>query len=384
MLWPHGWNGLHGQLWVESITTLMQIADSSSTVIQALHIACLDRPEPGEPFPVASNTLFNATPIATPQPSSSAAPKPGRPANLALIISLPVVFGVLVIAGIIACCFYSARHRRRIMAQRNAMRRIQDKSSPTFPSQHHEYYQQQYSQSQGFESVAAAEPNYFSPVSDHKENPYIQFHQPQPQQQEQPPPTHQPHQSQQQYPQYRSYTPADYASPITATTSPIPSFPLDTSQIGPGPNQKQIHTLHDQYFPPPPPPTNLLMQPQPPQFQFTPLTSASMSMPPQAPPIPTQAGIGGGVESLRQHQMKIPSLGMPDPSRRKKSLEAQRAQQSQSQSQRPSQEEIPLTDYRARDGGEGRVGEVEASESPQVFVFDEVEGRYVKERSPTG
>lgn len=78
---------------------------------------------------------------------------------------------------------------------------------------------------------------------------------------------------------------------------------------------------------------------------------------------------------------------MPDPTRRKKSLEAQRAQQVQGHVGRSSGEDIPLREFGGggAEGGRGAAEQgLEQAESPQVFVFDEVNGRYVKERSPTG
>ncbi|KAF7514230.1 hypothetical protein GJ744_004555 [Endocarpon pusillum] len=333
--------------------------------LQVLHIACLQPPRPSQPFPVAANTIFNSTPIATPTPSSTAVPSPSKPANLALMISLPVVFGVLILGSIVACCFYSARHRRRIMAERNGMRRIQDKHSPTFPP-HHQHYQHNEMQAQspqGFESVPVPEPVYYSPISDQKENPYVQ-----PQGPASPLPPFQ----QLQFPMYKSYSPADYAH-----QNPSPARPsIDTSQIGPGPNQQKVSNLHDQYFPLPPPP------PAPPQL--------AMQPPPPPPSIPQE-----GVESLRQHHMKTPSLAMPMP-RAKKSLDIQgRTQEQQRQrigvggiGESGDRDAIPLQDYGRPSGNEEWTTADDGVESPQVFVYDAVNDRYVKEspreRTPTG
>lgn len=69
--------------------------------------------------------------------------------------------------------------------------------------------------------------------------------------------------------------------------------------------------------------------------------------------------------------MKTPSLGMPTPRSRaggKKSLEINTAQGGVEEEEGG----IPLVDY--KEGGE--KGEVE---SPQVFVYDQVRERYVKE-----
>ena len=345
------------------------IANRIPSVLQTLHIACLQPPRPSQPFPVAANTIFNSTPIATPTPSSTAVPGPSKPANLALMISLPVVFGVLILGSIVACCFYSARHRRRIMAERNGMRRIQDKHSPTFPP-HQQQYQQNEMQAQspqGFEFAPAPEPVYYSPVSDQKENPYVQPQVPiSPLQ-----PFQQP-----QFPMYKSYSPADYAH-----QNPSPARPsIDTSQIGPGPNQQKVSNLHDQYFPLPPPP------PAPPQLAM---------QPPPPPPPPSIAQ--EGVESLRQHHMKTPSLGMPMP-RAKKSLDIQGRTQGQQRQQirvgemgeSGDRDAIPLQDYGRPGGDEEGVKGDDGVESPQVFVYDEVNDRYVKEvsstreRTPTG
>ncbi len=232
------------------------------------------------------------------------------------------------------------------MAERNAMRRVHDKMSPTFSPDHPQYYQQQQEHigQRGFESAPTAEPIYFSPVSDQKENPYFA------------PIPEQPSPEAPSQPQYPLYRPADYATNAN---------PIDTTLIGPGPDQKKPHTLHDQYFPLPPPP---LPQPSIPQE---------------------------GVESLRQHNMKIPNLAMPVP--KKKSLDVQRHKavalgglgSGLGIAYGPEGDQkgaIQLQEYGHRDGQvrEQQVeNEVETGvevESPaQVFVYDALNDRYVKE-----
>jgi hypothetical protein len=235
------------------------------------------------------------------------------------------------------------------MAARNGMRRIQDKSSPTFPPNHQHYQQYQPNQMQpqtsnGFEVSPVPDPVYYSPMADKKENPYIQSPQLAP-----PQPIPQP-----QFPIFRSYTPADYVQHV----SPPP--PIDTSKIGPGPNQTKVLNLHDQYFPPPPP-------------------AAHLAIPP--PSIPQT-----GVQPLRQHHMKTPSLNMPVP-RSKKSLDIQQRQQ---RIDATNVEAIQTQDYAPgedRKSYKNDEADVEV-ESPQVFIYDAVNDRYVKERSgnqtPTG
>jgi hypothetical protein len=93
-------------------------------------------------------------------------------------------------------------------------------------------------------------------------------------------------------------------------------------------------------------------------------------MPPPPPPLPQE-----GVESLTQHHMKTPSLGMPIP-RGKKSLDVQRSGQQRAAGYAGDEKDaIPLQDYRPVEGGKDEVG----GESPQVFVYDAVNDRYVKE-----
>lgn len=323
--------------------------------LQALHIACLHPPRPSEPFPVTASTIFNATPIVTPTPSSTSVPSPRKSANLALIVTLPVVFGVIILGGIIACCFYSARHRRRIMAERNRMRRFHDKHSPTFPT-HNQQDHMHVQTPQGFVPAPVPDPVYLSPILDRKDDPYILQQQPLSPQQPQRP----------QYPYHSTYTPADYAQ--HPTTSPVP---FDTSKIGPGPDQQKVHTLHDQYFPPPPP------APMPPS------QLAAMQM---EPSVPQQQA----VQPLQQHQLTTPSLALPIP-RGKRSLDVNHRQ-------RPGQGQhqmdpgvlydsvqgtaIPLREY-GTGGGDGNLRtEDDKVETPQVFVYDPVSDRYVKESPP--
>jgi hypothetical protein len=90
-----------------------------------------------------------------------------------------------------------------------------------------------------------------------------------------------------------------------------------------------------------------------------------------------------GVEPLRQHHMKTPSLSMPVP-RAKKSLDIQQRQQRMDAA---NAEAIQLQDYGPGEDRKSYVADDDASievESPQVFVYDAVNDRYVKERpTPT-
>jgi hypothetical protein len=109
------------------------------------------------------------------------------------------------------------------------------------------------------------------------------------------------------------------------------------------------------------------------------------------------------VESLKQHHMKTPSLGLPVP-RGKRSLDLSRQQEGQAQQvgswEGDHKDAIQLQDYGAADGEvkqphrgdrekdkekekekERNDGEME---SPQVFVYDAVNDRYVKESRQDG
>lgn len=93
--------------------------------------------------------------------------------------------------------------------------------------------------------------------------------------------------------------------------------------------------------------------------------------------------------------MKTPSLGLPIPKKNKKSLEAQRQNHEAEYGEMDHKDTIQLQDYRPGDDvnhsysndwrGQGAASEQEKKddgvESPQVFVYDAVNERYVKEGS---
>ena len=83
------------------------------------------------------------------------------------------------------------------------------------------------------------------------------------------------------------------------------------------------------------------------------------------------------VESLRQHHTKTPNLSIPVP-RPKKSLDEQQQQRTEADYDGDQKDAIQLQDYRS--GGDEKKDEME---SPQVFVYDAANDRYVKESSPT-
>lgn len=95
------------------------------------------------------------------------------------------------------------------------------------------------------------------------------------------------------------------------------------------------------------------------------------------------------VQSLQQHQRETPSLGLPVP-RGKKSTDIHRGEEMGQEHRqmtggvmydRDTRDVIQLQEYRTG-GGSGRVPiEEDGVESPQVFVYDPVNDRYVKETS---
>ena len=341
--------------------------------MQSLHIACLDNPDPSEAFPVAGGAIFNSVPIPTPTPTPTAAPSSGKPANLTLIIVLPTVLGFLVIAGIALCCYFSARHRRRIMAGRNNMSRVHDKMSPAFSPDGFEAQFIGQAQSPGLSPPSV----YYSP--DQKINPYSPETDTQSPQNQQQTPASLIHISPQPQPNFpfRTYSPADYAQ--REPTSPR-SPTIDTSGFGPGPDQKKDHSLHDAFIPPPPPnpPPAALQMPHQHHFQSLNMQSSI----PEGQGFATGLGI---VERLDSHQRTIPNLTLPMP---KKSLDAARAEKAADKAKGEAEGEdgFQLQNMVARppDMVEQASPPTDPESPSQVFYFDPASGRYRKQSRHDG
>jgi hypothetical protein len=97
-------------------------------VLQALHIACRDPPDPGKPFFPDADAIFNETLIAGPAPPSTGTGGSGglHGWHLAVAIALPIVGGIILIGGFCWGCFAFTRKRRYRMAQSGRMSRVHD------------------------------------------------------------------------------------------------------------------------------------------------------------------------------------------------------------------------------------------------------------------
>lgn len=258
------------------------------------------------------------------------------------------------------------------MAKRNAMGRVHEKMSPGLSPRTFDSGFIGEARSPGLSPLSPASV-YYSP--DKKINPYTTEIEDQksPQQIHETPnsTTRLVPQPELQFP-HRTYIPADYApkSPLN------PHSPIDTSTIGPGPNQWKDHSLHDAFFPPPPPRASPVTLSAFTQFQ-------SLNQPP-LPPQPQPEGLGittgvGVVKRLDPHHRNAPSIAIPVP--KKKSMEAHRAEEEMIRAQIDDFEAQELAGKgkeEERERGEGEPG----IESPTVFYYDAMSGKYMKETSP--
>lgn len=91
--------------------------------MQALHIACRQRPAIGDTFYPDGRAIFNESAIAGPGPPGSGSPASSGLSGwkLGLVIALPVVGGALLFGLSCFCCFKFTKKRRQRMAATGRM-----------------------------------------------------------------------------------------------------------------------------------------------------------------------------------------------------------------------------------------------------------------------